>query len=682
MVAMATNGFHEVDYSIFTAVLATSIAIGLYHAFSGGKQRTTNEYLMANRQMKTLPVALSILVSFVSGILVLGTPAEMYTRGTQLMMRIIGYCIACFLSSRFLVPLFFTIRVTSSFEYLERRYKSKTVKLIGTVGMLVGNLFYMGLVIYTPAVALEAVTGFPLAGSIVATAAVATVYTALGGLKAVIWTDVFQAGVMVVGMVAIIARGVFLVGGFQRVWTLNEDAGRIIFFNFDPDPTVRLTFWSTVIGGTFSTLTIFGIGQTSVQRYCTLPTLSQAQWSVYLNIPFLVVMNALAAAVGLVMFAYYADKGCDPLANKDIRSANQLLPYYVMNVLTVPGLPGAFLAVLFSGALSSISSSLNSAAAVTWQDILRYAFVGLSESRKTLATKLLVVFYGTLSLGVAFGTRMIGGHVLQASLSFTGATMGPTLGMFLLGALFPFANAKGAVVGCLISALFSLWLAIGTFIVRPHSATLPTSVSNCSQDYSLHNSTYSMNATNLSEINSTYFADSNFYDNWTTSDSSSYGSCRSADISSPATGICKMYEISFLWYSAIGCLTTLVIGVLVSLITRSDDDKPPDPELLIPLRECIFGCFKRAPLKNLHNHGSVALTTKSDLEETSITPLKYNLTTDELVDVTDVSRVEHSSSTNFESLTDSTASVETTASNKVEMDFVTRYTTNNFVVRL
>ena len=113
-----SSGFQPVDYAIFALFLVISLGIGMYHACTGGRQRTTKEFLMGNRQMKTLPVALSILVSFVSGILVLGTPAEMYTRGTQLFMRTFGYCVACVLSSVLLVPLFFNLKVTSSFEVL------------------------------------------------------------------------------------------------------------------------------------------------------------------------------------------------------------------------------------------------------------------------------------------------------------------------------------------------------------------------------------------------------------------------------------------------------------------------------------------------------------------------------------------------------------------------------------
>lgn len=116
MIFTESRSFHVVDYVIFALVLSVSLSIGFYHAVTGGKQRTTKEYLLANRQLQTVPVTLSILVSFVSGILVLGTPAEMYTRGTQLFMRTIGYCLACVLSSVLFVPLFFNLKVTSSYE--------------------------------------------------------------------------------------------------------------------------------------------------------------------------------------------------------------------------------------------------------------------------------------------------------------------------------------------------------------------------------------------------------------------------------------------------------------------------------------------------------------------------------------------------------------------------------------
>ncbi|ELU11743.1 hypothetical protein CAPTEDRAFT_112700 [Capitella teleta] len=104
------------DYVVFALTLAISLGIGLYHAFTGDRQRTTKDFLMGNRQLRTLPVALSMLVSFISAVLVLGTPAEMYTRGTLLFMRSIGYGFACLISSCLFVELFHRLNITSSFE--------------------------------------------------------------------------------------------------------------------------------------------------------------------------------------------------------------------------------------------------------------------------------------------------------------------------------------------------------------------------------------------------------------------------------------------------------------------------------------------------------------------------------------------------------------------------------------
>lgn len=112
------TGFHAADYVIFVLFLVISSGIGIFYACRGGRQKTNNEFLMGNRKLRTLPVAISIVVSFVSGVLVLGHPAEMYTRGTQFSMRMFGHALACVLATILFVPMFFKLNVTSSFEVI------------------------------------------------------------------------------------------------------------------------------------------------------------------------------------------------------------------------------------------------------------------------------------------------------------------------------------------------------------------------------------------------------------------------------------------------------------------------------------------------------------------------------------------------------------------------------------
>ncbi|CAG5130556.1 unnamed protein product, partial [Candidula unifasciata] len=411
------NEFGVWDYVVFVAMLAISSGIGIFFALRGGKQKTQGEYLMGNRNMPIIPVAISILVSFMSAILILGTPAEMYTQGTEYYISLIGMLLGIAISAILFVPLLYPLKLTSVFEYLEKRFQSRSTRLVGTALMIVNQIVYVGLASFAPSTAFKAVTGFPVWATIVITGAIGTFYTSVGGMKAVIWTDVFQAFIMIAGVLSIVIQGTISVGGISRVWEVNERWDRIKFFNFDVNPTTRHTFWNLVIGSAMGWVGAYGIGQASVQRYSSLPSLSKAKISVLLNMFGLIILMTSTCVAGIVLFAYYAAKDCDPLGldlDVNLYNSNQLVPYFVMETLRYPGVPGLFVACLFSGALSSVSSSLSALSAITWEDILKPHFdKGWSEYKKTVCTKLLVIGYGCLGVGVAFVAELLEGTVLQ-----------------------------------------------------------------------------------------------------------------------------------------------------------------------------------------------------------------------------------------------------------------------------
>uniref|UniRef100_A0A2C9KYF0 Amino acid permease/ SLC12A domain-containing protein n=1 Tax=Biomphalaria glabrata TaxID=6526 RepID=A0A2C9KYF0_BIOGL len=170
-------------------------------------------------------------------------------------------------------------------------------------------------------------------------------------MKAVIWTDVFQSFIMLAGILSIVIQGTLKVGSLSNVWEINKKWERIKFFNFDTDPRVRHTFWNMVIGSALAWFGTYGISQASVQRYSSLPTLNNARISILLNMIGVFVLVTLTCIAGLVLFAYYAAQQCDPLGQKLVDNANQLVPYFVMETLGYPGIPGLFIACLFSGAL-------------------------------------------------------------------------------------------------------------------------------------------------------------------------------------------------------------------------------------------------------------------------------------------------------------------------------------------
>ncbi|XP_053387469.1 sodium-coupled monocarboxylate transporter 1-like [Mercenaria mercenaria] len=547
------------DWVVFGALLGISALIGVFYAIKSHYSANTDptgEFLMGGRKMHLLPVSVSILVSFMSAITILGAPAEMYTAGTLYFLYILGLILACVVSATVFVPLFYPLRLTSSFEYLEGRFQSKVAKLTGALIMIVQQVVYMGIASFAPSTALEAVTGFPTWATIVTIGCVSTFYTFLGGMKAVVWTDVFQSTIMVAGLLAIVIQGIFKVGSFNEVWKINKEWDRIDFWEADPDPTVRHSVWSLIIGTAVTWTGAFGVSQASVQRFCAVETFKKAKASVLINIIGCIVLVVLASLAGVVMFAYYAQSGCDPLSAKEVSNANQLIPYFVMEILGYPGLPGLFVSCLFSGALSTMSSCLNALAAVCWEDVFK-PLIGekVSESTKTWITRVLVAVFGGAGIGFAFMAKNLGGTVLQASLSFTGAATGPLLGIFLLGGLFPWANAAGCVVGGILGLVMGMWVSFGAYSLPRSGFPLDFPVENCSLPMVYNNATASSTSATLSVVQ-------------------------------------HFYTVSYLWFSSIGTATTVIAGLLVSLCTAPCFPKQDvDPKYLIPLFDRLFCCF-------------------------------------------------------------------------------------------
>ncbi|KAH9489387.1 Sodium-coupled monocarboxylate transporter 1 [Bulinus truncatus] len=409
---------------------------------------------MGNRNMSVLPVAVSIVVSFISAIVILGTPAEVYIKGTEYIISCIGICIGITGAALLFVPLLYPLKLTSVYE-----------------------IVYMGISSFAPAIAFQVVTGIPVWVTFLTTGAIATIYTTIGSLK---------------------------VGGLSKVLDINDKWQRIRFFNFDPDPRVRHTFWNMIIGQKFLWLAACAVNQPGTQRYCSLSSLRKAQLSVLLSMIGVTLLVMLTCLSGVVLFAYYASQNCNPLGQKLVSSSNQLVPYFVMETLGFPGVPGLFIACLFSGSLSSISSSLNALGAITWEDFLKPRFDHrLSESQNTLVIKVSVFIYGVLAVGFSLIVERMEGTVLQVSIGLSGAASGPMVGMFILGAFFPWANSHGAFCGALVGLGLSFWMGFGAYIQGIRLPPKPFPNGTCSTTANYSNSLMSTLAGSLTASNLT-----------------------------------------------------------------------------------------------------------------------------------------------------------------------------------
>merc|ERR1719427_644998 len=438
-------------------MLLVSAAIGVYFWWKG--QKNTEEFLMASRSMGTIPMTMSLVASLMSAITLLGTPAELYVSGTQYVALVLAYPFVMGATAHMFLPVYEALQVTTSYEYLELRFH-KSVRILAGACFTLQMVLYMAIVVYAPALALSQVTGFDLDIACAVIFIVCIFYTAIGGIKAVMWTDTFQALCMFGSFLAIIIKGNNDAGGSSEVFDRNYRSNRIELFNFEPDMRRRHTIWGLVIGGFFTWISIYGINQTQVQRYLTVKKRSQAVKAIWWNVLGIGRLLLICAYAGLVVFAFYHD--CDPITTRQVEKKDQLFPLFVMQVMgDYPGVPGLFVAGVFSGALSTVSSGLNSLAAVCLRDFIQGGCnIQLSETKATFITKMLAVGFGIIGYVVVFAVKFLPG-VLEAALGIFGIVGGPVLGAFTLGMFFPFANSLGAFVGTFSSLIFTCWMGFG-----------------------------------------------------------------------------------------------------------------------------------------------------------------------------------------------------------------------------
>uniref|UniRef100_H2YIT7 Sodium-coupled monocarboxylate transporter 1 n=1 Tax=Ciona savignyi TaxID=51511 RepID=H2YIT7_CIOSA len=510
------------DYAVFGVTLGFSAAIGIFYAIKDWRSREgTEEYLLGGRNLGMIPVSLSLSVSFMSAVTVLGTPAEVYIYGTMYWWFLLAMLIVAVVTSELYIPMFYKMGISSTYEYLEKRF-NRPVRILATVTFILETIFYVGIVIYAPSLALSAVTGFDLWTAVMSTGIVCTFYTTLGGIKAVIWTDVFQAVVMLCGFLAVTIRGSIVLGGYEKVWQICEEGGRIDFLHFDLDPRYRHTFWSIIVGGTFLWLGVYAVSQSQVQRYLCCRSVKQAKGAIYLNWLGLVVIISLSVINGTILYAFYHD--CDPLGTGKVGATDQLLPYMALELFKdYPGVTGLVVSCIFSGSLSTVSSGINAMSCVTVEDFIK-PVTKWSDTTYTWVSKGSVIIYGGLCIAMAYLASQLGG-VLEAALSILGLVGGP-LGnktvYICVGKIF------GAFVGLLSGLAVSIWVYVGSKTYPPaaDNATVPSTIA-------LNMSTAMMTTTVAPEI--------------------------------PA--IADFYSISYVYYSCIGVGTTLVIGLLLSLLT-------------------------------------------------------------------------------------------------------------------
>lgn len=522
------------DYVIVAIVLIISILIGLYYRFVGAKQSTTTEYLLADRSMSATPVAFSLMASFMSAITILGVSMEIYQYGTMFVIINISYVISTPIAAYLILPVFYRLKTASVYEYLEQRFGYAT-RLAASIAFSLQMILYMGIVVYAPALALEAVTGLSQIFSVIIVGIVCTIYATMGGMKAVLITDIYQSLLMFAAVFSVIICAWVKAGSLEVIWRTAVDNKRIDLSNISIDPTERHTWFTQILGGAATYLSLYGVNQTQVQRLLAVRSLRSARAALWWCLPILCLLSVSTCFSGLCIYWYY--RNCDPVLEGRVSSRDQVMPLFVVDTMgDYTGLAGLFVSGIFCASLSTISSAISSLAAVTLEDYLKpiircCAKRNLNDRQTLWYSKLLSVFYGALCIGMAFLSGTIGG-LLQAALSIFGIIGGPLLGLFTLGMYVTSANQKGALSGLLLSLAISFWIGFGQ--PKPPIPSLDMSTEGCPI-----NQSYARDIFHLNRARSDATSDEQYF---------------------------YLYRISYMWYAALGFLIAFFGGWLFSWI--------------------------------------------------------------------------------------------------------------------
>nr|XP_037268348.1 sodium-coupled monocarboxylate transporter 2-like [Rhipicephalus microplus] len=370
----------------------------------------------------------------------------------------------------------------------------------------------------------------PLLYCSLAIGAAGTLYTALGGMRGVVWTDSVQGILILICPLTILGTVVYDSRNNATSSQLRPFSNidmKPYLLQFDLDFTRDENVWSCAVGLLAGHAYRMGMDQMVVQRYASAKSLREAQRTAFLGSALLVISTALLSGVAMALVYWYRD--CDPLLSGAIKNIEQIIPYYINQRLSAfPSMTGIFLAGVVSATLSTVSSAINSLAASAFLDILS-PFIVMNDGCSSITIKIIAFVFGALMTGLAIAVPYISSAV-RLIMVVHSSTSGPFIGLFILALAFPWANGTGASVATALTLAFQAWAMTGRLLHGPRPVKMPSSLDRCPSGH------FSTNAT--------------------------------VPILSDQEGTTLfVYELSSFWSGLFSAFATIAIGLVVSWLT-------------------------------------------------------------------------------------------------------------------
>ena len=446
---------NTIDIIIF---LTYTIGIALFGSSFFKKSRTSSSFTLGNNDIPRWVVTMSIFATFVSSISYIALPGKAFQSNWNAFAFSLSLPIASVIAAKYFVPLYRKINSPSAYTFMEQRF-GPWARIYVSLCYLLTQFMRIGTILYLLALTLNAVTGWDLATIIVFTGLIVAIYSMLGGISAVLWTDAIQGVILIAGALACAAYILFsMPEGPGQVFTIAVENKKFGLGSFDMDLS-KPTFWVVLVYGIFINIQNYGIDQNYVQRYMASKTEKDAKRSVLIGGLIYVPVSALFLFIGTALFAYYDSVASLPMELQDVSKSDRVFPHFIVNVLPV-GLSGLLVASIFSAGMSTISTSFNSSATVFLTDYYNKYFKKTASNKESLR----VLYISSLIIsvvGIAIAIAMINvKSALDAWWMLASVFSGGMLGLFLLAVFSKNKNVVGAIVGVTIGLTLILWLSL------------------------------------------------------------------------------------------------------------------------------------------------------------------------------------------------------------------------------
>ena len=454
------------DWLIVIVYAGGMLFLGYYFSKN---QKDAKDYFLAGKTFGWFPIALSTMATQLSAISFISAPAFVGLRENG-GLKWLGFEFAVPLAMIFLmyiiIPPLYKSGVVSIYGYLEERFGLSTRLIISVVFQL-SRAFATGISIYALAIVLSAVLNIPIWVTIIIAGVVTLIYSTLGGMKAVVYTDVIQMIILVLGIVLCGWVGLTELGGWENFVT-QVDRSRLFavnFADFGIGKGSEFGFLPMVIGGFFLYASYYGCDQTQAQRALTGKNFAQVKTALLVNGLFRFPITLSYCVVGLIV-GTFALSNTGFLSLIKANNPDYMIPLFILNYMP-NGLIGFLVVAILSAAMSSLSSTMNSLAAVTVEDlIVRRRSIKLSNEKYVQYSRWFTIFWGVVCIVVAFMAGNIAGTVIEAINKIGSLFYGPILATFMLAILSKKINGTGVNIGLISGVVFNflLWIFAGNVI--------------------------------------------------------------------------------------------------------------------------------------------------------------------------------------------------------------------------